>query len=98
MTSKTTELENRIQEAHSRYVTSKTKVGGSTRKSKRSNSGRFEDAIDANVYSGNMSVRSGRNLSQSSRERNNKGGGDGNRSHSSSYAFLHLTKDLESIY
>ena len=49
-----------------------------------------------NEYSGKQSVRSGRNLSMGAGAKRDDH--SGTRSHSSSFAFLHLTKDLESIY
>ena len=85
-----------MQEAHDKYVASKGKNSSmSTRRPKRSSSDRFKES---DIYtSGKQSVRNrgGRNQSTMSA---NKQDVSGNRSHSSSYAFLHLTKDLESIY
>ena len=49
-----------------------------------------------NEYSSRQYVRSGRNLSMGTGIKRDEH--SGTRSHSSSYAFLHLTKDLESIY
>ena len=102
MQTKTLELENRIAEAHKRYVASKTK-GDVARKTKRSISGvinesqpNFSSKNAMNEYSGKQSVRSGRNLSMGTGIKRDEH--SGTRSHSSSYAFLHLTKDLESIY
>lgn len=108
MESKTKELETRITEAHEKYVASKTKTNagkltatGVLKKPKRSISGRFEETQRKdihNAYSGTKSVRSGgRNQSMGAASQRGDGYA-GNRSHSSSYAFLHLTKDLESIY
>ena len=89
------ELEQRVQEAHDRYVKSKGKGRVmSQRRHKKSTHEMFNDAN--NCYtSGKQSVRDGRNLSMCSSTKNEAAG---NRSHSSSYGFLHLTKDLESIY
>ena len=96
MKTRAEDLESRVQEAHDRYVKSKGKPE-SVKKNKRSTSDRF-NFHDNNAYkSGKVSVYSGgRNASLGATSK--KGGGDGNRSHSSSYTLLHMTKDLESIY
>ena len=98
-------IEQRVQEAHERYVKQKTGIqnlkesGKYTQQAKRCSSDLFREAKDSYTSkNANQSLRDGRNISFDKQTSKNSKGTAGNRSHSSSYAFLHLTKDLESIY